>query len=69
MNGEINILGVYVPALLVWVGLAFGLKELVCRQLLHLGVYRWVWHRPVFDSALFVLLLGGIVRLTFWMKL
>jgi hypothetical protein len=29
--------------------------------LLRLNAYRFVWHRPLFDTALFVLLLGGIV--------
>jgi hypothetical protein len=40
---------------------AFGCKEIVCRGLLALGAYRFVWHRPLFDTALFVLLLGGII--------
>jgi GH15 family glucan-1,4-alpha-glucosidase len=61
MNGEINILGAFVPALLIYAALAFGLKEIVCRLLLRLGAYQFVWHRPLFDSALFVLLLGGVV--------
>jgi len=69
MNDEINILGVFVPALLVCAAVAFGLKEMVCRVLLGLGAYRFVWHRPLFDSALFVLLLGGIVLVTHWMNL
>jgi len=61
MNGEFDIFGAFVPALLVYAAAAFGLKEIVCRRLLVLGVYRFVWHRPLFDTALFVLLLGGIV--------
>lgn len=69
MSGEINIFGVFVPALLVYAAAAFGLKEVVCRGLLGLGAYRFVWHRPLFDSALFVLLLGGIVLVTHWINL
>lgn len=69
MNGEMNIFGVFVPALLVYAAVAFGFKEGVCRLLLRLGAYRFVWHRPLFDTALFVLLLGGIVRVTNWIKL
>lgn len=69
MSGEINFLGVFVPALLVYAVVAFGLKEIVCRALLGLGAYRLVWHRPLFDSALFVLLLGGIVLVTHWINL
>lgn len=61
MSGEINVFGVFVPALLVYAIVAFGCKEIVCRGLLALGAYRFVWHRPLFDTALFVLLLGGII--------
>jgi len=69
MSGEINILGVFVPALLVYAAGAFGLKEIVCRALLRLGAYRFVWHRPLFDTAIFVLLLGGIVFVSNLIKL
>jgi hypothetical protein len=27
------------------------------------GFYRLVWHRPLFDLALYVLLLGGVIVL------
>lgn len=60
MTGEFNILGVFVPSLLMYAVMALVLKEIVCRVLLRLGAYRFVWHRPLFDTALFVLLLGGI---------
>lgn len=69
MNGEINILGVFVPALLVYAAVALGFKEIVCRLLLRLNAYRFVWHRPLFDTALFILLLGGIVVVSTWIKL
>ncbi|MDR3457339.1 MAG: DUF1656 domain-containing protein [Verrucomicrobiae bacterium] len=69
MSGEINLLGVFVPALLVYAALALGLKELVCRWLLRLNAYRFVWHRPVFDTALFVLLLGGVAWVAHWILL
>lgn len=61
MNGELNILGVFVPALLIYALVAFGLKEVACRLLLRWEVYRFVWHRPLFDTALFIVLLGAIV--------
>ena len=63
MSGEINLMGVFVPSLLLHAVLAFGLKECVCRLLAGIGAYRFVWHRPLFDSALFVILLAGIVML------
>ena len=63
MTGEINILGVFVPALLIWALVAFGLRMLVCQALLRAGFYRHVWHRPLFDTAVFVVLLGLVVWL------
>jgi hypothetical protein len=63
MIGEIDIFGVLAPPLLVWLGLALvvaaGLRWLLNR----LGVYRFVWHRPLFDLALLVILLGGVTLL------
>jgi hypothetical protein len=57
---EINIGGVYVPAALVWAGTAFVLTVLVERLLGWAGFYRLVWHRALFDLALFVILWGAI---------
>ena len=50
--------------LLVWVACAYLLSLLVRRLLAGLGLYRLVWHRPLFDLALFVVFLGGVVALS-----
>ena len=63
MIAEIDILGVFVPALLAWVVLALLLAAVLRRGLGRLGLYRHVWHPPLFDAAVFLLLLGGIVAL------
>lgn len=61
MIREIDLFGVYVSPMLIFMALA-ALAWLVLRRLLaRLGVYRWVWHRPLFDTALFVILLAGLV--------
>ncbi|MET3515616.1 hypothetical protein ABIC63_003400 [Pseudacidovorax sp. 1753] len=36
----------------------------VRRLLSLLGVYRWVWHPPLFDLGLYLLSLYALVRLT-----
>ncbi|MDJ0389758.1 DUF1656 domain-containing protein [Roseomonas sp. E05] len=60
MIAELDLYGVFLPALLVWALLALPVTA-VLRGLLHrLGLYRWIWHAPLFDFALFVLVLGGI---------
>ncbi len=42
---------------------AFALSLPLRRLLAATGFYRLVWHRPLFDLALFVVLLGGVVTL------
>jgi hypothetical protein len=63
MTGEFDIYGVFVPALGAWVLLAYAIFLLTSRVLNWGGIYRYVWHRPLFDLALYVLLLGIIVFL------
>lgn len=63
MNRELDVFGVFLPDLLVWIVVAFFLGMFVRRVLSELGVYRLVWHRPLFDAAVYVLLLGGVVAL------
>jgi len=57
---EINLQGVYVPAPLVWAGVAFVLCGLFDRLLSRTRLYRLVWHRGLFDAAVFVILWGAI---------
>jgi hypothetical protein len=64
MRFELDIDGVLVPALLLWMLLAYGLSVLLRPVLQRSGFYRLVWHRALFDLALFVCLLGGIVYLS-----
>ncbi len=63
MYGELDIYGIFVPALLTYAVLALVAKALVSRLLVLTGTYRLVWHRPLFDLGLFVLLLGGIATI------
>jgi hypothetical protein len=61
MTGELDIYGVFVPSLAAWMLVAF-LISLVARWVLAwTGFYRLVWHRPLFDLALYVVLLGCVV--------
>jgi hypothetical protein len=59
----VAIFGVYLPALVLWAGASlvpyFGLRWLFDR----FGLYRFVWHRPLFNLALYVVLVGGVVYL------
>lgn len=68
MTGEFDILGVFVPSLLVWLVLALLLGSLVRQGMNRAGLYRHVWHPPLFDAAIFLLLLGGIVAGMAWIN-
>ncbi|HTI82276.1 MAG TPA: DUF1656 domain-containing protein [Acetobacteraceae bacterium] len=61
MIGEINLYGVFIPPLLLWVIVALPLTGVLRRLLRWLGFYRLVWHRPLFDFALLVIVLGAVV--------
>ncbi len=60
MIGEINIYGVLFPPLLIWAGIALVLSAIIRRAISALGLYRFIWHRPLFDLCLLVILTGLI---------
>ena len=64
MRYEIDIFGVLAPSLLLWLVIAYGLFALLRAGLERIGFYRAVWHRALFDLAVYVCLLGGIVYLS-----
>jgi hypothetical protein len=57
---EVNLSGVYLPAALVWAGIAFLLSSVTSRALSRMGFYALVWHRALFDVVLFVFFWGAI---------
>ncbi len=63
MTGELDIYGVFIPSLAAWMLIAFLVSLPLRRVLAATGFYRLVWHRPLFDLALYVILLGCVVSL------
>lgn len=63
MIGEIDIYGVFIPSLLAWAVIGFIVSLLVRRALAKLGFYKYVWHRPLFDIALVIVLVGAVVSI------
>jgi Protein of unknown function (DUF1656) len=61
MIGEIDISGIFVPAVLVLMLIAYLLSLAVRMVFGRIGLYRFVWHRSVFDLAVYVMLLGIVV--------
>jgi Protein of unknown function (DUF1656) len=64
MRYEVDLFGILVPALLVWIVLTYVLGAVLRRLLERAGFYRFVWHPALFDLALYICLLGGVVFLS-----
>jgi hypothetical protein len=64
MRYEIDLSGVFVPTLLVWLLVTYALCAVLLPVFQRTGLYRLVWHRPLFDLAVFVCVLGGVVYLS-----
>jgi hypothetical protein len=64
MRYVIDIYGVLVPSLLLWIILAYVLSAILRRLMQRFDFYRLVWHRALFDFSIFVCLLGGVVYLS-----
>ncbi|MDE1150732.1 MAG: DUF1656 domain-containing protein [Azospirillaceae bacterium] len=60
MIGELDIHGVFISPLLAWGFIAFIVSIGVRWVLRLVGAYRLVWHRPLFDLALYVIIFGGV---------
>jgi hypothetical protein len=69
MIGEFDIYGVFVPALLVWALVALSLTGGVRMVLARAGFYRLVWHRPLVDLSLLIIVLTIVtVVLPYWIQ-
>jgi Protein of unknown function (DUF1656) len=64
MIGDLDVSGVFVPTLLVLMGITYLLYLGVHALLTHVQFYRLVWHRALFNVALYALLLGAVDTLS-----
>jgi hypothetical protein len=60
MIGELNIAGVFIPPLLAWGLIALPITVTLRATLARIGFYRLVWHRPLVDLSLFVLIVAAV---------
>jgi hypothetical protein len=58
---EVNLLGVYVAPLAVAMALAWVILLVFRRIGARFGLFRYVWHPPLFSFAVYVILVSGIV--------
>ncbi|WP_407314161.1 DUF1656 domain-containing protein [Pseudomonas sp. nanlin1] len=60
MIGELDISGIFLPTLLVMMVATYLLFLLVHAVLNRVHFYRLVWHRALFNVALYAVLLGAV---------
>jgi protein AaeX len=64
MIGELDFYGLLISPLLPLTVAALIVCAVLRRLLAAIGFYRLVWHRALFDLALLVIVLGGLVAAT-----
>ena len=64
MKYDLDLFGVFIPSLLLWSVVAYGLVRILGRIMGRAGFYRHVWHPALFDFALYTSLLTGLVLLS-----
>lgn len=57
----LDVFGFYLPPILLWALMALIPYLLARWGLRRTGFYRFVWHRPLFDMALYVIIFGAMV--------
>ncbi|HEV2318421.1 MAG TPA: DUF1656 domain-containing protein [Verrucomicrobiae bacterium] len=57
---EINFCGIFLAPLLLYLLVAGAIYFPLHRFWDRIEIQRWVWNRPVFEAALFLILLGAI---------
>jgi hypothetical protein len=60
MPRELDVLGVYVPSLLVALIVTMPIYWLLDGALARAGLYRWVWHIDLFRMCLFIIMFGAL---------
>lgn len=68
MTGQFDLYGVFLPLFAAPALFAYGLYRVLAAVLGKVGFYRWVWHRSLFNLALYVTLLGGFSVAINWFQ-
>ncbi|MGN6479058.1 DUF1656 domain-containing protein [Luteibacter sp.] len=63
LYGEFSLYGVYIPTLLAVLVAAYVVKSLVRLVLGKTHFYAWVWHPALFNLAIYVLAVAGVLAL------
>lgn len=61
MRYELDLFGVIVPSFLLWGVVAYMLTRVASTLFAQAGLYRHVWHGALFNFALYVCLVAGLI--------
>ena len=57
---EVSLGGVFLPGPLLWAAIAFVLSSFMSGILGRTAFYGFIWHRALFDFAMFLIIWGGV---------
>lgn len=63
MIKELNLAGVFLAPMLLYVVVSGGVWYALRAALGQIGAYRFIWHPALFNTALFVIILAAVVAL------
>ena len=63
MTGQFDLFGLYFPWLMMTALAAFIATLAIGKLLARRGLYQYIWHPPLFNTALFFIVLGISVSL------
>ena len=61
MRYELDLFGVIVPSFLLWGVVAYILTRVATMVFARVGLYRHVWRGALFDFALYVCVVAGLI--------
>jgi EamA domain-containing membrane protein RarD len=68
MTGQFDLYGVFLPSFAALALFAYGVFRVLASFLDKIGLYQFVWHRALFNLALYVTLLSGFSVATNWFQ-
>lgn len=68
MTGQFDLYGVFLPWFSVIALCAYGLFRILTSVFAMSGLYQAVWHRSLFNLALYITLLGALSTILNWLQ-
>ncbi len=68
MIGQFDLYGIFLPSFAILIVSAYVVLRILIFTLGALGFYRLVWHRSLFNLALYVTALGGLSIAIHWFQ-